>query len=459
MDAQLFTKLLQCEKARHFYHQKKRAEKIERNAEFAKLFEQNEIIQALFRNNCTRLHPLSNSMIKHKKIKIKIDNIMETTSGYSLIKIIYSAYVSSSNSRELALAVWALGKRKIIINKIYAIVLNEGYIRRGGLDINLLFTRRDISRHILVRSAKVDALLEKAAKDEESKSAFRAACFSSIKCPYSHICFKTIPKYSILNISGLEIDTKLQLLNSGIKKIKDIPEAMLTPYHRIQIEADKTKRLYIEKENLKRFLDTIEYPIHFLDFEAVNYPVPPFENLKVFEPLVFQYSLHILSFPGARARHFEFLSDGKSDPRREIAEKLRGEIAPSGSIVAFGAGFERMILRRLGEQFGFDGYANRVIDLALPFSKRFVYHHRMRGSHSLKSVAPSFVSKANYGGSIKSGLEAMRRFCEMQSAGKRQAAAIRAGLLEYCGQDTLYLVSIFRKLTRLVLESRGKTDD
>lgn len=459
MDAQLLTRLLQCEKARHFYRRGEKTEKVERGMEFTEPLDQNEIIRSLFGDNYTRFHPLSNGTIKQKKIKIKIDNIVETATGCLLIKIIYSAYISSFNSKGLALEVWALGKRKIIINKIYAIVLNEDYVRRGGLDLNHLFTRRDVSRRILARSAKVNELLSKAIKDEKIKTKFLAACFSSVKCPYSHICFKAVPKYSIINISGLEIDAKLRLLNSGVTKIKDVPEAILTPYQSIQTEADKTKKIYIEKENLKKFLDTIEYPIHFLDFEAVNYPIPPFENMKVFEPLVFQYSLHILRSPGARARHFEFLADGKSDPRCRIAEKLHGEIAPNGSIVAFGASFERMILKRLGEQFGFNGYENRVIDLALPFSKRFVYHHRMRGSHSLKSVAPSFISKAKYNGSIKSGLDAIEGFCEMQNAGEKRAAAIRADLLKYCGQDTLYLVSIFRKLTRLVLESRGKTDD
>ena len=48
----------------------------------------------------------------------------------------------------------------------------------------------------------------------------------------------------------------------------------------------------IQKEPIKEFLDTLSYPLYFLDFETFNPAIPQYDNSSPFQQIVFQYSLH-----------------------------------------------------------------------------------------------------------------------------------------------------------------------
>ncbi|GHV02206.1 hypothetical protein AGMMS49521_3620 [Campylobacterota bacterium] len=200
-------------------------------------------------------------------------------------------------------------------------------------------------------------------------------------------------------------------------------------------------------------MQKIVYPIYFLDFEAINYAVPMFDRTRALSPLVFQYSLHILNSPKSRLKHDEFLAPSDADPRRAIAERLCGTIGENGTVVAFGATFERTVIRELAELFPdlrakLQSIAAKTVDLMIPFEKRWFYHPKMHGSCSLKSVAPAIDSKAAYDGAIKNGIGAMERYLGLLGETDETAIASRKELLSYCEKDTLYMVSIFRALTR-----------
>jgi len=89
-----------------------------------------------------------------------------------------------------------------------------------------------------------------------------------------------------------------------------------------------------------------------------------------------------------------------------------------------------------------------MIDLMEPFKRRDIYHWRMNGSYSLKSVLPVLVPEMTYEGlEISDGAMASEAYFTMEAiADPSELSRLRAALLEYCKQDTLGLVRLLEKM-------------
>ena len=66
-----------------------------------------------------------------------------------------------------------------------------------------------------------------------------------------------------------------------MKTYDDIPnDFKLNATQKLQVETFKSKEPYIDKPIIKKFLDTIEYPINFFDFETFQNAIPRFDNQR-----------------------------------------------------------------------------------------------------------------------------------------------------------------------------------
>ena len=83
-----------------------------------------------------------------------------------------------------------------------------------------------------------------------------------------------------------------------------------------------------------------------------------------------------------------------------------------------------------------------------PFRRRDIYHWRMNGSYSLKSVLPVLVPEMTYEGlEISDGAMASQAYFTMgEISDPAELARLRKELLEYCRQDTLGLVRLLEKM-------------
>ena len=87
-------------------------------------------------------------------------------------------------------------------------------------------------------------------------------------------------------------------------------------------------------------------------------------------------------------------------------------------------------------------------DLMQPFRSQAVYHWRMEGSYSIKSVLPALVPELTYKGmAIADGgmaMDAYHRMCAMSD--RAEIDRLRNALLAYCELDTLAMVKILEKI-------------
>ncbi len=132
---------------------------------------------------------------------------------------------------------------------------------------------------------------------------------------------------------------------------------------------------------------------------------------------------------------------------------LLGEIPEGACVLVYNMAFEKRVLKELGESLPglrkhLNAIAEGMIDLMEPFRQRDIYHWRMNGSYSLKSVLPVLVPEMTYDGmEISDGEMASEAYFTMgEISDPAELARLRKSLLEYCRQDTLGLVRLLEKM-------------
>jgi hypothetical protein len=200
---------------------------------------------------------------------------------------------------------------------------------------------------------------------------------------------------------------------------------------------------------------TLWYPICHLDFETFDTPIPPFDGIRPYQKIPFQYSLHIQNEEGAEPAHFEYLVEPCKDPRRELAEKLLSEIPKNACVLTYNQTFEKGVLKDLATAFPaladeINKRIDNIRDLMVPFRKRDVYRWQMHGSYSIKEVLPTLVPELSYKDlNVSDGMMAMRVYhgmCNTDDSSKLEE--LRHGLLEYCKLDTFAMVKILDELRK-----------
>jgi len=103
-------------------------------------------------------------------------------------------------------------------------------------------------------------------------------------------------------------------LKAGTQTFDDIREK--NPYsisiqQRRELQILKAKQEFVPdvwvKES-KLALDNLDYPLHFIDFEAATYALPMHRNGGAYHPIYFQFSCHSLRKDG-EITHYEWLDD------------------------------------------------------------------------------------------------------------------------------------------------------
>ena len=98
---------------------------------------------------------------------------------------------------------------------------------------------------------------------------------------------------------------------------------------------------------------------------------------------------------------------------------------------------------------------DHIVDLMVPFQKKWYYCKEMQGSYSIKYVLPALypddptLDYHNLEG-VHNGAEASDTFRRMQNMQPEELEQWREHLLKYCGLDTYAMVKVWEKLVNIV---------
>jgi hypothetical protein len=266
----------------------------------------------------------------------------------------------------------------------------------------------------------------------------------------------------------LQFDKKIDLYRKGIVTFEQLLEnsnkqngVKLNDIARLQVETQVYNRPpTIDTEAIGAFLDTLSWPLYFLDFESYNEAVPPFDGMRPYRQTPFQYSLHIQQAPCGELLHREFLAEPGIDPRHILAERLCADIPKEVCVLVYNKRFEKMCIKELADFIGGDVAEylmcmhENIKDLMLPFQSRAYYCRELGASYSIKEVLPALCPndpELNYKqlDFVFSGMGAQAAYAKLAGIDADEQKRIKDALLAYCRLDTLAMVKVLEKLMKV----------
>ncbi|MDP3698905.1 MAG: DUF2779 domain-containing protein [Nanoarchaeota archaeon] len=353
---------------------------------------------------------------------------------------------------DLAFQRYVYEKAGLKIRKCFLMHLNKEYVRDGEVDLQKLFVQEDLTEEIDMTEVpkNIAFLWDIVQSPTFPNTAEKNHCTQPKECLIKDRCWDFLPEHHVFHLYNGRKNRAL--FDEGIHDLKEVPEGRLSnAQQKIQLNCAKTGKVHVDKKLIKEFLASLDKVQCHLDFETCSFAVPEFTGTRPYQRLPFQFSLHVVT--NGKKKHFEYLHDGKDDPRAAFLAALEEKIPVKGSVVVYSQGFESSVLKELARDFPsykgwVDSVLKRIVDLRVPFSKFWYYNPSQHGSASIKKVLPAVVGKGYEGLDIKDGDCASIVYLDM-TFGKMDASArekMRKDLLLYCGRDTEAMVWIVEKM-------------
>ena len=244
-----------------------------------------------------------------------------------------------------------------------------------------------------------------------------------------------------------------ELTAMGVTRISAIPsDFKLSQSQQKAATAIRTKNPQIDAAVIRAALDSVVWPVGYLDFETLMTAVPLYPDVAPHEQLVTQYSLHVEASPGSELAHREYLADHTRDCREELTARLIRDTSGCGSVVVYSS-FEKTQIRGLASLLPayateLAGLEAKLFDLE-PVVRRGLVHPNFSGRSSIKVVLPVLAPDLSYAElDIGDGSAAVAAFAKLAlgDATDEEIQAVRGALLEYCKLDTIAMVRVLRAL-------------
>jgi len=399
-------------------------------------------------------------VFEHDGVLVRVDVLHRRRDGrWRLVEVKSSTSVKEEHLDDVAVQYRVLSRSGLDVGSCCLAHVNRSFVFRGGsIDPWRFFRIRNVTRQVVKLQPKLTFQLRAAFTVLSMPSAPEIApgrhCTSPVTCEFFDRCNPPLPDDHIGYLPRLHASAEEALEELGVESIRDIPDDFeLTEIQRRAATCVQTGEPWFDSEGLKTALASLKYPICYIDFETINPCVPRFADMRPYQQIPFQFSVHSQHEPSAEPEHREFLALDSSDPRHAFAASLCDSLGESGSIVVYNQQFESQRLSETAANL--PEFAERIENIQarlwdlLPVIRKHVYHPRFGGSFSLKDVLPALVPSMTYDGmEVADGTDAGLAWESLVRGGLDQSECqrIRKALLAYCGQDTLALVKLLSYL-------------
>jgi len=376
---------------------------------------------------------------------------------WDIIEVKGSTKVKDEHIQDVSFQKYVYEKAGLKIRKCFLLHVNNDFLKKGKITPKDLLIQEEIttevSEAIYGIQERIDGMMDIINSEDAPVVSIGNGCNNGLEC-VSEDCWNFLPEGHVFELyyGGKK---SLELLEAEVYFIKDIPDDFkLSDKQEIQRKCANTGKTHINKEGIKKFLTSLEYPLHYLDFETFNVAIPLFDGMKPYQQIPFQWSLHIDG--RKQVTHFEYLASSKDDPREKFLLELKKVLGSSGSIVVFNKSFEIGRLKELAEAFPehqkwAEAVISRIVDLIVPFRNFHYYNPQQKGSCSIKDVLPAVIGDNPYKKlDINNGGIASVSYYEMIYNDAEDKDKIREDLLKYCKLDTEAMVWIVEELGKII---------
>ena len=398
-----------------------------------------------------------------------VDILKNDSDGVEIYEVKSSTKIKDIYLDDASYQYYILTNLGFNVKKVSIVYVNNEYVRSNDLDIEQLFKIEDITDIAIKKHGEIrnyidfiNDFINSYNGDNEPEKDIGKHCFDPYSCSFWDYCTKELPKPNVFEIAGMFKSKKFEKYYEGKISFEDLKNEDLNPKYLEQIDFELNDReAKINKKAIKDILDSLRYPLYFIDYETCQYAIPEYSGTKPYQQIPFQYSLHIIKDETSPIEHKEYLADVNDDDLiRTFAEHMIHDMPENGSVIVYNKSFEASRNREIGKMYPdlkpeMDRFNSNMVDLMIPFKNRDYYTKEMKGSYSIKYVLPALYpddAELDYSelSLIHKGDEASQAFLSLKYKTPEEQEEIRKALLEYCKLDTYAMVKIwenFRQVT------------
>ena len=397
-----------------------------------------------------------------------VDILKNDIDGVIIYEVKSSTHLKDIYIDDISYQTWVLKKLGLNVKKSYVVYVNSNYIREKDFDINKYFIINDVTDKINLDMVEenIKRLKKVINSNTEPTNDLSISCSKPYSCPFFKYCTRNLIKPNVFDIGWrTSINEKLEYYYKGIISYPDLlNKANLNSKARVQVESYVNNLpAKINKDVIKKLLDSFTYPLYFLDFEAYQEAIPTIIGTKPFQQICFQYSLHYYLERDGVLFHKEFLSSDYNDnPMYKLCQQLCKDIPKNCPVVVYNDSFEKPRLKEMASLYKeFSDHLlnieSNIVDLLPIFRNQEYYVKEMGGGASIKKVLPAlFPSDPNcdYNNlkQVHKGDEASEAYLSLKDLNSEDESELRKNMLIYCERDTYAMVKIYERLREVVNE-------
>jgi hypothetical protein len=387
---------------------------------------------------------------RHGGVLVRGDLLFRRGDRYRLVEVKATTSVKDHHLQDAAIQAWVIDGAGCPVDAVSIAHIDNTFIYPGGGDYRGLFTSADVTEQVAELRAQAPSLAlrcQHVLAGPVPEIAVGKQCHDPYACPFLAYCDREAPEYP-LSILGRSWRLKEYLMLQGYRDLREVPEVAIGGGRRRRVwDATLTGRPIVDPLAAV-FLQDLEYPRYYLDFETISFAVPIWAGTRPYEQLPFQWSCSVEQQDGT-VTHREFLDTSGDAPMRPCAEALIAALGTEGPVFAY-TGFEGRMLRETAARYSdlaptLNAISLRIIDLH-GIASTYYYHPAQKGSWSLKAVLPTIAPELDYRNlkDVADGGGAQLAYLEViapETPVARKDELTRA-LHVYCRRDTEGMVRI-----------------
>lgn len=355
---------------------------------------------------------------------VAVDILHKHEGNWGLYEVKSTNSTKPQHIKDVAIQYYVVKGSGLDLKDAFLMHLNREYVRRGDIEVNKLFIPENVLNQILPMQQEIPVNildLQQMLKNIEPNIEIGAYCTSPYLCDFYDYCSKLVPA---VEEEIIELSSKPEILQNDVKA----------------------------------FVEKIQYPLCHLDFETIMPAIPMFNESRPYQQIPFQYSLHFQDVKDGNIKHHSYLAESNLniDPRIGLIEQMIEQTKDAKTILVYSIIFERTRVKEMIRDFPqyeieLQEIIDKMNDLIIPFKQKYYRTETMEGSSSIKKVLPALCPGLSYKElEIGNGMAASNSFLNLYFCDDEEIKnKTRENLLIYCHLDTLAMVKIFDVLKKV----------
>lgn len=387
----------------------------------------------------------------------RVDILARELQAWSIYKVKCSEFIGDKHYQDLAFQYYVLDLQGITIDRVAIIHCNYEYRRLGDIDASKLFSVVDCTGEVLELLSAVRASISELRRTMHDGIPYvdiGPHCADPFRCNFISHCWRYIPNVSVFSLIAPGVN-RLEFYLNGITRLEDLPINELPGMARVEVVSYLNKTDHVDRHYLKSFLDSLWYPLVYVDIVTSTSPIPPFDNVSPYEAVPMQYTLRIQYVKGGPLTCRHFLGEHDIDARMNIIERLINDMPAKACVVG-----NVECLNQSGDLFpeyreAIDSIVSNTVYLHEPFSRHAYFSWRMMGrdiqggwmKRALKALAPEFSYNASEVNIYEEAVDIQHKMSQVSNL--HELNEIRNNLRKRSEIKTLAMVKILERLYEL----------